>query len=162
VDHYLKNYVPKTRYYIKYTTDFVTKINSLGVIRSDTLLLTRDVISLYTNIPNHGGLVAVADKLRTDPEMVDLGPFLLHLLKLILTKTTFNDTNYLQIGGTSMGTNIAPSYAILYMDKLECQALKPLGISSESEGFATNIVPHRNSVRPLLLSEPVYKSSSSA
>jgi hypothetical protein len=43
----------------------------------------------------------------------------------VLTKTNFefNGEDYLQIGGTSMGTNVAPSYAILFMDKLECRAL---------------------------------------
>jgi hypothetical protein len=54
-----------------------------------------------------------------------IGPHLLKLLKLILTKTNFNfnGEHYLQVGGTSMGTNVAPSYAILFMDRLECKAL---------------------------------------
>jgi hypothetical protein len=92
---------------------------------------TRDIInnygvtSLYTNIPNHEGLVAIADKLRSDPEVDNIGPHLLKLLRLISTKTNFefNGDNYLQIDGTSIGTTEAPSYAILFMYKLECKAL---------------------------------------
>jgi hypothetical protein len=40
-------------------------------------------------IPTHGGLVAIADHLRRDPEVDRIGPHLLKLLKLILTKTNF-------------------------------------------------------------------------
>jgi hypothetical protein len=84
-----------------------------------------DVTSLYTNIPTHGGLVAIADYLRRDPAVDRIGPHLLKLLRLILTRTNFNfnGEHYLQVSGTSMGTNVAPSYAILFMDKLECKAL---------------------------------------
>jgi hypothetical protein len=38
IDHYLKNYVPKNRYYIKDRTHFVTQINILGTIPNDTLI----------------------------------------------------------------------------------------------------------------------------
>ena len=31
----------------------------------------------------------------------------------------FNDQNYLQRGGTAMGTRLAPSYAILFMGNFE-------------------------------------------
>jgi hypothetical protein len=79
VDAYLKRYVPNTRYYIKYTTDFIEKINNIGPLPQGTILATMDVTSLYTNIPTHGGLVAIADYLRRDPEVDRIGP---HLLKL--------------------------------------------------------------------------------
>jgi hypothetical protein len=125
VDAYLKKYVPHTKYYIKDTTDFVQKINSIGTLPHGVILATMDFTSLYTSIPTHGGLVAMADHLRRDPEVDRIGPHLLKLLKLILTKTNFNfnGEHYLQAGGTSMGTNVAPSYAILFMDRLECKAL---------------------------------------
>jgi hypothetical protein len=32
---------------------------------------------------------------------------------------TFNGDHYLQINGTAMGTNMAPSYANIFMGKLE-------------------------------------------
>ena len=46
---------------------------------------------------------------------------LLRLLHFILTRTTFkfNDRFYEQISSMTIGTKCAPSYAILFMDKLE-------------------------------------------
>jgi hypothetical protein len=46
---------------------------------------------------------------------------LIKLLELVLTKNNFqfNGQNYLQIGGTAMGTKLAPGYAINSMGKFE-------------------------------------------
>ena len=44
------------------------------------LLVTLDVSSLYTNIPNQEGLLAVADHLRKDPDKQKIGPHILNLL----------------------------------------------------------------------------------
>ena len=95
--------------------------------------MTLDVSSLYTNIPNHKGILAVADHLRTDRSKDDIGPFLLKLLKLVLHSMNFrfNKHHYLQVGGTAMGTGAAPNYANLSMDRFETKALDnyPLMIS---------------------------------
>jgi hypothetical protein len=69
VDAYLKKYVSHTKYYIKDTTDFIQKINNIGTLPHDVILATMDVTNLYTNIPTHGGLVAIADQLRRDLEV---------------------------------------------------------------------------------------------
>ena len=37
---------------------------------------------------------------------------------------TFNDDHYLQVGGTAMGTGVAPNYANLCMDRFETKALE--------------------------------------
>ena len=37
---------------------------------------------------------------------------------------TFNDDHYLQVGGTAMGTGVAPNYANLFMDRFETKALE--------------------------------------
>ena len=36
----------------------------------------------------------------------------------------FNGDHYLQIGGTAMGTALAPNYANLFMDRFETKALE--------------------------------------
>ena len=41
---------------------------------------------------------------------------------MVLTKNNFdfNDIHYLTVGGTAMGTGLAPSYANIFMDDFEC------------------------------------------
>ncbi len=45
----------------------------------------------------------------------------------------FNGNNYLQVGGTVMGTRLTPSYANLFMGRLEQKVLKAL----ESLGYTS-------------------------
>jgi hypothetical protein len=85
------------------------------------LLVTMDVTSLYTNIPNDEGIEACREvwdsraiKLPSTKSLVKL---LEHVLKL--NNFMFNDENYLQVSGTAMGTKIVPSYANIFMGRLE-------------------------------------------
>ena len=86
-----------------------------------------DVTSLYTNIPNKEGLVSIARSLiKHQPDFTLKYKTLLELLKLVLHKNNFqfNGEHYLQIGGTAMGTKVAPSYANLFMARLEEKLLE--------------------------------------
>ena len=125
VDEHIKHYVPKTKSYNRDTQDFIKKIKTLGSIPEGAILCTLDVSSLYTNIPNNEGILAVADKLRSDPTKTPISNFILDLLKLVLHSMnfTFNRDHYLQTGGTAMGTSLAPNYANLFMDRFETKAL---------------------------------------
>ena len=125
VDEHIKQYVPETKSYIRDTQDFILKIKSLGNIPEGALLCTLDVSSLYTNIPNHEGILAVAEHLRKDPTKNPIAKFILDLLTLVLHNMNFefNGEHYLQIGGTAMGTSLAPNYANLFMDRFETKAL---------------------------------------
>ena len=128
VDEYIKEYVPQTQSYIRDTQDFINyikKIKSLGSIPEGAILCTLDVSSLYTNIPNNEGILAVAAKLRQDPSKEPIANFILDLLKLVLHSMnfTFNGDHYLQTGDTAMGTSLAPNHANLFMDRFEMKAL---------------------------------------
>ena len=104
--------------YIRDTQDFISKITSLGKIPDGAIITTLDVTSLYTNIPNHEGILAVADHLRKDPSKGPIASYILDLLKLVLHNMyfEFNDKFFLQTGGTAMGTALATNYANLFMD----------------------------------------------
>jgi hypothetical protein len=84
-----------------------------------------DVTSLYTNIPHEDGISACKEawdsRYYKDPPTDTL----VELLSLVLkcNNFTFNEKHYLQIQGTAMGTKMAPSYANIFMGRLEKQLL---------------------------------------
>ena len=126
VDAHIKDYVPQTKSYVRDTQHFISRLKELGKIPEGAILVTLDVFSQYTNIPNHEGILAVAAHLRKDRTKDPITPDILQLLKLVLHSMnfTFNDQHYLQTGGTAMGTGVDPNYANLFMDRFETNALK--------------------------------------
>lgn len=93
----------------------------------DFIMVTMDVTSLYTNIPNHEGLVAVARTLVRYRARYRLSnQSIIQLLKHVLhcNNFQFNGEHYLHIGGTSMGTKVdPPSFANIFMGELEHKML---------------------------------------
>ena len=126
VDAHIKDYVPQTKSYVRDTQHFISRLKELGQIPKGAFLVTLDVSSLYTNIPNHEGILAVAAQLRKDRTKGPITRYILQLLKLVLHSMNFifNEEHYLQVGGTAMGTALAPNYANLFMDRFETNALK--------------------------------------
>ena len=63
--------------------------------------------------------------MRQDPTKGPIGNYILDLLKLVLHNMylEFNNEFFLQIGGTAMGTALAPNYTNLFMDRFETKAL---------------------------------------
>ena len=125
VDEHIKKYVPQTKSYIRDAQDFIKTIKDLGPILEGAILGTLNVSSLCTNIPNHEGILAVANKLRGDPTKAPITSFILDLLTLVLHNMNFefNGEHYLQRGGTAMDTSLATNYANLFMDRFETHAL---------------------------------------
>ena len=83
--------IAKNISYVRGTTDFLRKLDKVKNIPNECLLVTLDVKSLYTNIPNNEGIEAVV----------------------------FNAINYLQIMGCAMGTICAPAYANIFVAQFE-------------------------------------------
>ena len=125
VDSFIKPLAQTVNSYIKDTNQFLKKLEQLGKIPAKSYLVTIDVVALYTSIPHRDGILAVKEALEKRTEKQPLTWVLLRLLHLILTKTAFkfNDGYYKQISGTTMGTKCAPSYAIIFMSKLESEFL---------------------------------------
>ena len=71
----------KTKSYIRDTADFISKIKQLGPIPEETILCTLDVSSLYTNIPNNEGILAMAIRRRSDPNKTPIAKIILDLLR---------------------------------------------------------------------------------
>ena len=126
VDYHIRKYVTKLPSYVRDTQDFINKIKAIGSLTEDTLLVTMDVTSLYTSIPNQQGIEAVLEHISTDPAAPIPCRYMEKLMNLILRRNhfEFNGNLYLQRGGTAMGTRFAPSFANLFMGQFEANLLQ--------------------------------------
>ena len=127
VDHYLQPAVSRLKSYTKDSTDTIHKLNSINnETCQEDILVTMDVRSLYTNIPNDEGIHAVKDCLNSiiPDTLIKVITTFLYLI-LTLNNFEFNGTNYLQILGCAMGTKCAPSYASLFMGMFEDKYIYP-------------------------------------
>ena len=124
VNHFLYPLSIKHPSYVKDTPDFLRKLSD---IKPDpqSLLITLDVESLYTNIDNHAGLESVKQAFQNNPDLERPTPEITRLLSLMLKNNDFSFNNewYLQVGGTAMGKKFAPNYANIFMAKWESEAL---------------------------------------
>ena len=142
-------------------------MESMNPLPSGTILVSMDVTSLYTNIPHNDGIEACRE--AWDQRAVKEPPTecLVQLLTLVLKHNnfTFNGEHFLQINGTAMGTKMAPSYANIFMGKLEKHIIqsaphKPLSWFrfiddvdmkwTESEENLNRFFDHANNVHPTI------------
>ena len=122
VDFHIKPFAQSLPSYIKDSTDFINKISDIQNIPDDSLIVTLDVTSLYTNIPHDGGLEALKFfLLHRDDSSNPPNDFIIELASLVMKYNyfKFDDDFYLQVSGTSMGSICAPNYANLYMGYFE-------------------------------------------
>ena len=114
-----------------YLRDISHLLNILRKIKvsAGAILATLDVTSLYTTIPNDEGILAVSQYLYHH-RYSSLNPTnhsICKLLELVLTTNNFEFDNkdFLQVGGTAMGTKLAPSFANLFMGYFEEKYVSP-------------------------------------
>jgi hypothetical protein len=80
--------------------------------------MTMGVSLLYTNNLHDEGIKACREVWDIKlPSTESLVKRLEHVLKL--NNFMFNSENYLHVSGTAMGIQMAPSYANIFMDRLE-------------------------------------------
>ena len=115
----LQPYAQSGASFILDTGDFLNKIKNLDVTQNDWIFVI-DVTSLYTNIPHHGGIRVVSEQIQ-DRKGFPSNENILKMLSLVLKCNCFRFYNefFLQINGTAMGTRVAPTYAIMYMNWFE-------------------------------------------
>ena len=138
----LQPLLPLIPSYIKDTFDFLNQLPRK--VNPSDILITMDIVSLYTNIPHQLGLEALEFWLKKYPSILpDRLPrnFTLEATHIILTNNyfQFDGTSYLQIKGTAMGTKMAPVYANLTIGYLENKLYTslPQTIPSEDADYIT-------------------------
>ena len=127
VDFHLQPVVKNIPSYVRNATDFLQKLDKVKNIPNDCLLVTLDVKSVYTNIPNNEAIKAVREAYDNHPNNTVATKVITTFLSLILTlnKFVFNSINYLQIMGYAMGTICAPAHANIFMAQFEKQYIYP-------------------------------------
>lgn len=130
MDHFLQPLVQRTFSYVKDSSDVIRKLENISV-QEDCILVTIDVKSLYTNIPQDEGVASAIRHLysHNNPNRGDV-PFppsvAEEMLRMILEKNffEFDGKVYRQRRGTAMGTKMAPAYANLFMADMETRFLE--------------------------------------
>ena len=121
IDSFLKYQAKRCKSFIRDTKDFLLKLKSIGKLPPNSILVTMDVSSLYTNINHEEGAQACFEKLQQRKNKRIPSLLLKNLILIVLKSNVFRFGNciYQQIKGTAMGTPMAPNYANLFMDKFE-------------------------------------------
>lgn len=126
VDKLLQPIAKEQESYLKDSTDFINFIEKTRV-PGNAILVSMDVTSLYTNIPQEEGIETVCNAYESYYKGESPIPtqYLKRALELILQENSFQFTgkNYLQTHGTAMGTKMAVAFANIFMGKVESQIL---------------------------------------
>ena len=125
VDHHLQPHVQELGSYVKDSTDFIKKVSPIDKVPQESVLVTMDVLSLYTNISNNEGIKAVETTLKQKNLQTKV---IISFLKLILTLNNFifNCTIFLQIKRCTVGTKCAQTYANIFIGIFEETHIYPL------------------------------------
>ncbi|XP_076455795.1 uncharacterized protein LOC143290328 [Babylonia areolata] len=180
LDKILQPIVTTLPTYIKGTGDTLRLLDDLSFPDNSTELhlFTMDIVSLYTSIPHGDGLQALKHYLEKS-DIKDLHiPTILRLAELVLSLNsfTFEDRHFQQTRGVAMGTKMGPSFACLFVDYVEEQALNHfsgtqpalfrryiddcLGVSTGPREVLLNFVQHLSSFHPALRYTHEVSSSS--
>ena len=121
VDSLLQPITTKHESYLQDTTDFINFIENTQ-IPDNVILVTLDVSSLYTNIPQSEEIDVIC---RYYEDHYDQKPpiptnDLRELMQLILEENSFkfNERHFLQTHGVAMGTKIAVAFSVIFMADL--------------------------------------------
>ena len=113
--------------YLKDTTHFITFIESARVPRN-AFLVSMDVTSLYTNLPQEEGITIVCNPYKNyqanNPPIAT--NFLREMLSLILKENSFqfNRKDYLQTHGTAIDTKMTVEFSNIFMASIEKEILR--------------------------------------
>jgi len=115
-------------YLFKDTTAFLNTIEKHKYVQNSTLLVTMDVVSLYTNIPHDEAITYITEQYQNTIKLwpnyhTTVKPIPVQSLRILLTfclqncEFTFNNTFYKQNYGLPMGAPAAVRVANIFMYK---------------------------------------------
>ena len=124
-----KDSVKRLDSYIEDTPDLLRsfeEINKAGNLPAGAKPYSIDIKSFYTNILLKEGLEAFKENLEKRNDKSIPSDYLIKLLNLVMKCNIFkfNEEFWIQLIGTSMGTRVAPTYANIFMGRLESEMLR--------------------------------------
>ena len=126
VDYILQPIAKSQKSYLKDTKDFINFVEKTKVPQN-AIMVSLDVTSLYTNIPQEEGIETVCKAYETFYQRETPIPTnaLRKMLRLILKENSFQfcGSDYLQTHGTAMGTKMAVAFANIFMSAVETEIM---------------------------------------
>ena len=122
LDILLKPFLKHAKSYLRDDIDFLNYLPKH--VNEHALLVTFDVVSLYSNIPHDLGRKAIEFWLDRHPDLIHSRfskGFILEGLSIILENNnfSFNESFFNQRKGCTMGAKVSPTYATLFLGYLE-------------------------------------------
>ena len=119
--YHLQPIVKQIPSYVKDSNDFITKMDAVQSGPKNNCLVTINMRSFYTDIPNTEGISAVKRAFSNYSKKTTSTKVITTLLALVLTLNNFvfDCIYYLQIKGCSMGTICVPAYVNIFMANFE-------------------------------------------
>ena len=118
----------RTNSFVKNSAEFAQRIRNEMVNEGD-LMVSFDVVSLFTNMPVDDALRSISTLLSNDDTLEERTTFraggICHLTELCLRATyfQFGDQFFEQVDGAAMGSLLSPIVANLYMETFERETL---------------------------------------
>jgi hypothetical protein len=156
----MKHTAIRSKTYLKDSLDLIKELEKIKPGKN-TYLITADIESLYTNIPNKLGVQAVSYEIYKNKRFKNKPKNILTFQTLLWNTLTnnifeFDEEHYLQIGGTAMGTIMAPTYANVFLKNLEeSRLLNP----KNREKYENNLQLFRRYVDDILIIYDNYDNS---
>ena len=125
LDYHLQPVMRAGKSYIRDTNHFLEKLKSLGKVPDNAILVTADVVGLYPSIPHEQGLKTLYEALEKREKKLIPSSDLKQMAEFVLKNNYFEFNTQIkrQISGTAIGTKFAPSYACIFMDRVESDFL---------------------------------------
>jgi hypothetical protein len=131
LDFQMSRLLPLSHTYLRDSTQVLSELKNLGDrLPPQARLFTADAVSMYTNIDTAHALTVFRRWFTEFPEEIPTDfpvALFLAVLEIIMTRNVFefDDTCWLQIAGTAMGTSCACMFATLYYALHERLSLLP-------------------------------------
>jgi hypothetical protein len=121
--YHAKHLVPELPSFLQDTPDLLRHFENLNQeeLPINAFPISIDVVGLYSNIPMEEGIECLREALNTRKDQTTPTTLLITLLTLVLSLNIFEFGTQLfqQLLGTAMGTKVAPTFANIFMGKLD-------------------------------------------